>query len=160
MSSPYRVLFLCTGNCCRSQMAEAILKQVGGDRFDACSAGSSPAGYIHPLVYDTMEELGVPVIDQRSKSWNEFSADANDIILTLCDSAASEVCPNWPGQPASAHWPTPDPSFVPGGKKERFEYAVDVARGLKARIEAMTALPLDDLTPDELGTELARIGQA
>lgn len=160
MPEPYKVLFLCTGNCCRSQMAEALLRHIGGDAFEVRSAGSSPAGYIHPLVFDAMEALKVPVENQRSKSWNEFTADANDIIITLCDSAASEPCPTWPGHPATAHWSTPDPSFMPGTEKDRIEAATAIARRLKEKIERLTQLPLDDLSPEQLKTELNRIALA
>ena len=159
MPAPYRVLFLCTGNCCRSQMAEALLRHLGGDRFIAHSAGSDPAGFVHPLAINAMAEMGISVEGQRSKSWDEFADEPHDIVLTLCDSAAGAPCPTWPGHPATAHWGLPDPSFARGGDKDRLAAAMTVARQLRNRIERMTALPLDALTPSQLRAELQRIAE-
>lgn len=157
MPAPYRVLILCTGNACRSQMGEALLRHHGGDRFVAHSAGSNYAGYIHPIAIQTMARMGIPMDGQFSKSWSRFGDTEFDIIITVCDSAAHEPCPNWPGRPATAHWGLPDPSFHPGPEEERLEYAESVARRLERYIQQMIALPLDDLTPEQLKDELERI---
>jgi len=134
------VLFLCTGNSCRSQMAEAMLRQLGGDRFEALSAGSHPAGFIHPLAIDAMSRLNIPLASQTSKSWNEFFDTRLDVVVTLCDAAASEACPVWPGSPMTAHWSLPDPAFHPGTDDERLEFMLLIAERLRAKIAGLAAL--------------------
>ena len=134
------VLFLCTGNSCRSQMAEAMLRQLGGDRFEALSAGSHPAGFIHPLAIDAMSRLNIPLASQTSKSWNEFFDTRLDVVVTLCDAAASEACPVWPGSPMTAHWSLPDPAFHPGTDDERLEFTLLIAERLRAKIAGLAAL--------------------
>ncbi|UCE59210.1 MAG: arsenate reductase ArsC [Phycisphaerales bacterium] len=140
MSKKTTVLFLCTGNACRSQMAEALLRHLGGDRFAALSAGSQPAGFVHPLAEIAMERLNVPVADQTSKSWDVFATTPIDVVITLCDAAASETCPNWSSSPITAHWSLPDPTFHLGDEAERVEFAVRVATRLKAKIRGLVDL--------------------
>lgn len=140
MADKLKVLFLCTGNSCRSQMAEAILRELGGDRFEALSAGSWPAGFIHELAVEAMARLKIPMVDQVSKSWDEFADVSVDAVITLCDDAAAQACPNWPGDPIRAHWSLPDPAFHPGTKDDRIEFAVRVAHRLRAKIEAVVNL--------------------
>lgn len=134
------ILFLCTGNSCRSQMAEAWLRRLGGDRFNALSAGSRPAGFIHPLAIDAMQRLGVSLEGQRSKSWKEFDDTPVDAVLTLCDFVAHEPCPIRGDTPLSAHWSLPDPAYYPGTDAERLEFAVSVARRLQSKIEGLVAM--------------------
>ncbi len=157
MQAPFRILFLCTGNCCRSQMAEALLRHLGGDRFAAYSAGSHPAGYIHPLAIETMRRMGISTESQYSKSWHELADTPIDIVLTLCDHAASFPYPAFPGTQAKAHWSLPDPVFHPGTDKERLAFAEMVARHLLAWIEQLVRLPIDKLSPEQLKAELDRI---
>lgn len=149
MSQPCRVLFICTGNCCRSQMAEALLRRLGGDRFDAFSAGSDPAGYVHPVAVEAMRRMGVSMDGQYSKSWTEFADRPLDAIITVCDSAAGRVCPTWPGRPATAHWGLPDPSFAPGTDEDRVHAALAVATQVRNWIEKLVRLPLADLDPKQ-----------
>ena len=154
------VLFLCTGNSARSILAEAILNHHGEGRFTALSAGSNPAGIVNPLTLRTLERRGLPVDGFRSKSWSEYADGPEfDLIFTVCDSAAAESCPVWPGRPISAHWGIPDPAAVEGDdaqKQAAFDLAFD---RMKRRIDRLIALPLDSLTPDALRFELARIGK-
>ena len=157
MPEPYSVLFVCTGNSCRSQMAEALLRHHGGKRFSAFSAGSNPAGYVHPLALATLEKLGVSTEGLRSKSWDEFASTRLEVILTVCDHAASQPCPVWPGHPATAHWGLPDPSFIPGSEEKREAAALEVAGRLERWLKQFIALPLDDLSPEQLKAELRRI---
>lgn len=140
MGSPRRVLFLCTGNSCRSQMAEAMLRLVGGEAFESLSAGSHPAGFIHPLAFEVLQRLHVPVGDQQSKSWDEFTHKSIDAVITLCDAAAAEPCPTFGGEAMRAHWSTPDPAFHPGTVEERIEYAMLIGRRLMAKIEGLVRL--------------------
>jgi len=119
---PYNVLFLCTGNSARSIMAEALLNHWGQGRFHGYSAGSQPRGQVHPLAIETLRENRLPVDNLRSKSWDEFStpdAPEMDFVFTICDQAAEEVCPIWPGHPMTAHWGTPDPAAAGGTTKRR-----------------------------------------
>ena len=154
-----KVLFLCTGNCCRSQMAEAILRHLDPARFEAFSAGSWPAGFVHPLAVAAMEEIDAPMVEPRSKSWDEFADTALDVIITLCDDAAQETCPVWPGTPLTAHWPLPDPSFHPGTEEDRLQFALTVAERLRAKIEELIALDFEHADPAALKAELDRIGE-
>jgi arsenate reductase len=159
MAQPRHVLFLCTGNCCRSQMAEALLRHVGGERFVAHSAGSNPTGYVHPLAIDALEQLGVPLPDDpRSKSWDEFAGQPMDVVITVCDHAA-ELCPAWWGHSLRTHWPMPDPSFHPGTPEERLAFAVRVAERLRLKIERLTTLDFAAAAPAELSAQLDFIGQ-
>lgn len=157
MSGPIKVLFICTGNCCRSQMAEAILRHVGGDRFAAFSAGSNPAGYVHLLAQEAMERMGISMAGQYSKSWDVYEHEPMDAIITVCDSAASQPCPHWAGHPATAHWGLPDPSFSLGTDDDRMALAVGVACQARRWIEQMVVLPLEKMSPEQLKVELQRI---
>jgi arsenate reductase len=143
-ATPCRVLFLCTGNSARSILAEALLNHLGRGRFEAHSAGSQPTGRVHPLALATLDALDVPVQAPRSKSWDELAApDALpiDIVITVCDNAAGETCPLWPGRPVTAHWGVPDPAAVEGDEATRRTAFLDVALVLKHRIELLLALP-------------------
>jgi len=145
---PLNVLFLCTGNSARSILAEALLNQLSHGRFRAFSAGSRPAGSVHPLALEVLTHAGIDTASLRSKSWDEFAdADAPqmDLVITVCDDAAGEPCPFWPGQPASAHWGYPDPAAMTGNeaaKRAAFEHTL---RELAQRIELFLNLPADKL---------------
>ena len=157
MADKRSVLFLCTGNSCRSQMAEAILRELGGESFEAYSAGSWPAGFVHELAIEAMACLNVPMANQVSKSWDEFANSPMDVVITLCDAAAAQTCPNWPGDPIRAHWSLPDPALHPGSPKDRVEFAVRIARRLQAKIEAL--VNLDWSGPgDELSDQIVSLG--
>lgn len=145
MAGPFSVLFICTGNCCRSQMTEALLRHIGGKRFRAFSAGSTPAGYVHPLAIETMRRLGISTDGQYSKGWQMFIDQPMDVIITVCDSAAGQICPNWLGQPVTAHWGLSDPSFAPGSREDRLEAAMTVALQAREWIERLVALPLEEM---------------
>lgn len=138
--SRIKILFLCTGNSCRSQMAEAFLRQLGRERFEPLSAGSHPAGFIHPLAIEAMDQLGISLTSQSSKSWNEFANTSVDAVITLCDSAAAEVCPVWPGSPLTVHWSIPDPVCLSGTHDERLAFAVQIAEKLRIRIAGLVNL--------------------
>lgn len=156
------VLFLCTGNSARSIMAEAVLNYYGAGRFKAYSAGSHPTGRLHPYTIDTLRAAHVPADGLRSKSWDEFAkldAPVLDFVFTVCDNAAGEVCPVWPGQPLSAHWGFPDPAAAEGTEAERRAVFQDVFRQIRARIEIFTSLPLDGLDRLSLQQKLDQIGQ-
>jgi len=160
---PYHVLFLCTGNSARSILAESILNRSGGGRFRAFSAGSFPKGTVHPLALELLDEDGLPTDGLRSKSWDEYAAPGAppiDFIFTVCDNAAGEACPVWPGKPAVAHWGIPDPVAVAGSDNERRRAFRAAYRALKARIERFIALPLASLEPQALKSALQEIGCA
>lgn len=140
MAKRVRVLFLCTANCCRSQMAEALLRHRGGERFEVHSAGSHPAGYVHPLVSEAMAALGVPMHEGRSKSWDEFAETRMDVVITLCDSAANEACPVWPGAPLQVHWPLPDPVSIMANKEEVSQFSCRVAERLDGLIQELVRM--------------------
>jgi len=119
-ANPYRVLFLCTGNSARSILAEALLPHLGGSGYVSFSAGSQPTGIVNPLALETLEAHGVSINDPRSQSWDEFAdAEPMDLVVTVCDQAAGETCPAWPGQPRTEHWGIPDPAAVEGAESER-----------------------------------------
>lgn len=155
---PRKILFLCTGNSCRSQMAEAILRHLGGEAFEAYSAGSHPAGFVHDLAYEALARLEIPAEELRSKSWDEFADVSLDVILTLCEQAAAEPCPLWDGPSIVSAWTLPDPAYHPGKPDERVEYAVRVARRLRAKIEALLVLDFL-LPPEELQRRLDGLGE-
>ena len=155
----YTVLFLCTANSARSILAEAILNRRGEGRFRAFSAGSFPKGEVHPAALNLLRELGYPVSGLRSKSWDEFAAsDAPqlDFIFTVCDNAAGEVCPVWPGKPITAHWGIPDPAAVEG--QAQGQSFMGAYQQLKRRIELLLALPLESLDEMALTSRLREIG--
>ncbi len=157
------VLFLCTGNSARSVMAEAILNRAGQGKFRAFSAGSQPKGKIHPYTLDLLRKLHYDVSGARSKSWLEFAqADSPklDFVFTVCDNAAGETCPIWPGQPMTAHWGVPDPAEATGTEAEiRFAFA-DALRMLTNRINIFVSLPLEKLDRLSLQKKLDEIGKA
>lgn len=134
------VLFLCTGNSCRSIMAEAMLRHLGGSAFAAHSAGSRPAGFIHPLAIHALSVMRIPLGELASKSWNESADTPIDVAITLCDSAAQESCPILPGTKFKVHWPLPDPAFHPGDEAERANFAVLVAERIRAKIEGLVSI--------------------
>lgn len=157
----YNVLFICTGNSARSILAEGLLNGLGKGRFRAYSAGSHPKGVVHPHALATLERLGLPADGYRSKSWDEFTqpdAPQFDFIFTVCDNAAGEVCPLWPGKPMSAHWGVPDPASVEGDEAQRKAFH-DAAIALKRRIELFLALPMQKLDALSLQKELQGIGK-
>lgn len=159
---PYHVLFVCTGNSARSIIAEALLNKLGAGRFIAWSAGSQPKGVVHPLALTVLSRLGVPQTDFRSKSWNEFAqagAPRLDFVFTVCDNAAGEVCPVWPGQPVTAHWGVADPAAVEGSPERQQQAFTDVAQILKRRIELMLALPESSLASLSIQSQLNAIGK-
>jgi arsenate reductase len=156
------VLFLCTHNSARSVLAESILRQDGSGRFRAFSAGSSLKSAVNPMAVRVLEELGYPTAELSSKSWDVFEgggAPVMDIVITVCDNAAGEVCPIWPGQPVTAHWGIEDPSAVEGTDIERKRAFVTAFRYLKNRITALTALPTERLDALTMRDELKRIGR-
>jgi len=158
----YNVLFLCTGNSARSIMAEACLKQMGTGRFRAFSAGSQPAGRIHPLALQLLQRHHYPTEGLRSKSWDEFggaNAPVMDFVFTVCDQAAAEVCPVWPGQPISAHWGVADPVAAAGTENEVTKAFTDAFLTLSRRIGLFAALPMDKLDRLSLQQEVGRIGR-
>jgi arsenate reductase (thioredoxin) len=160
MAEPiYNVLFVCTGNSARSILAEVLLNQLGQGRFRAFSAGSHPKGEVHPMALQTLAAHQMPIAGLRSKSWDEFAAPGAPplhFVFTVCDSAAGEVCPVWPGQPMTAHWGMPDPAAAAGDEMAQAFLAAFVT--LKRRIELMLALPLQSLDRLALGRNLADIG--
>jgi len=158
----YNVLFLCTGNSARSILAESILRRDGAGRFNAFSAGSMPKGQVHPLALKVLKDSGYPADGFRSKSWDEFAGDGApqmDFIFTVCDNAAGEVCPVWPGKPVSAHWGVPDPAAVEGSEEQQRKAFMDAALTLKRRIELFLSLPLQRLDAMSLQHELRVIGK-
>lgn len=158
----YNVLFLCTGNSARSILAEAILDREGSGRFRAFSAGSHPKGKVHPVALDVLKTLNHPVGDLRSKSWDEFArpdAPRLDFVFTVCDNAAGEVCPVWPGQPMTAHWGLPDPVAVDGSQAEQHAAFFDTYRMLSNRIGLFVNLPLESIDRLSLQRRLDGIGK-
>ncbi len=158
MADKRKVLFLCTGNSCRSQMAEAILRHLAGDRFEASSAGSHPAGFVHPLAIEAISRLDIALEEQTSKGWDEFKDTPVDVVITVCDEAAGETCPAWPVAPITAHWSLPDPVFHPGSEEERCEFALRVAQRLRTKIEALTELDWS-MDRGELAKRLKFLGE-
>lgn len=157
----YNVLFLCTGNSARSIIAEAILNHEGSGRFRAYSAGSMPTGVVNPYAISLLRKLGFATGDLRSKSWDEFATDSApgmDFIFTVCDNAAGEVCPVWPGQPMIAHWGVPDPAVVVGSETESSAAFAEAYRLLSNRISTFVNLPLRSLDRLTLKTRLEEIG--
>jgi arsenate reductase (thioredoxin) len=159
----YNVLFLCTGNSARSILAEAILTQEGKGTFKAFSAGSHPKGEIHPYAIDLLKGLNFQTINFRSKSWDEFAAVGApkiDFVFTVCDNAANEICPIWPGQPMTAHWGVPDPAAIKGTEGERRLAFAEAFRMLKNRISVFTSLPIASLDRLSLQKRIADIGRS
>lgn len=157
----FNVLFLCTGNSARSILAESILHKDGLGRFNVFSAGSQPKGVVNPFALEVLERLNYPTGDMRSKSWEEFAvagAPVMDFVFTVCDSAAGEACPVWPGQPMTAHWGIEDPAAVEGTDLQKEAAFVTAFRYLKNRISAFTNLPLKSLDKLSLTAQLLEIG--
>jgi len=158
----YNVLFLCTGNSARSVLAESILRKDGAARFQSFSAGSTPKGTVHPLALRTLESMDYPADGMRSKSWLEFAASdapVMDFVFTVCDDAAGEICPVWPGRPVTAHWAVEDPSRFRGTDDEIRHKFATVANLLKRRIELLTSLPLAKLDRIKLQHQVRDIGK-
>ena len=158
----YQVLFVCTGNSARSILAEALMNHAGRGRFVAHSAGSHPTGVVNPLALATLQALHLPSDGYRSKNWDEFAqagAPELDFVFTVCDSAAGEMCPVWPGRPMTAHWGVPDPAAVQGSDAEKAQAFMDTAVTLRRRIELMLALPLERLDALAMRRELGDIGR-
>ncbi len=159
----YNVLFLCTGNSARSIMAEVMLNSMGKGRFRACSAGSHPKGAVHPLALELLAKNRLPTEGLRSKDWEEFAspgAPQLDFVFTVCDNAAGEVCPVWPGQPMTAHWGIPDPAAAEGSDDEKRKAFFVAYNQLSTRLSLFANLPLDRLDSLSLRKKLDRIGAA
>lgn len=159
----YNVLFLCTGNSARSILAESILANDGAGRFRALSAGSQPKGAVNPFALKVLRSFEYPVDGFRSKSWEEFAqpgAPVMDFVFTVCDNAAGEACPVWPGQPMTAHWGIEDPAAVEGPDIEKEKAFVAAFRYMRNRISVFTALPVASLNKAALGTKLRKIGRS
>jgi arsenate reductase len=159
----YNVLFLCTGNSARSILAEAILNRRGKGRFKAFSAGSHPKGAVHPLALALLERKGLSTEGLRSKAWDEFAkpgAPELNFVFTVCDNAAGEVCPIWPGQPMTAHWGQPDPAAVEGTDLDKTNAFREAFRMLERRIEMFTSLPIASLDQLSLGNKVREIGKS
>jgi arsenate reductase (thioredoxin) len=159
---PYNVLFLCTGNSARSVMAEAILNKLAAEKFRGYSAGSQPKGQVHPQTLRLLQSLGYDTSGLRSKSWDEFTAPGApefDFVFTVCDNAAAETCPLWPGRPMTAHWGVPDPASATGTPAEIALAFKDAYRTLERRIGIFTALPLRALDRLTLQNKLKDIGR-
>ena len=159
---PLNALFLCTGNSARSIMAEAILNRLGRGKFKAFSAGSQPAGYVHPLALQMLKNAHYDVTGLRSKAWDEFAvsdAPKLDFVFTVCDNAANEVCPIWPGQPMTAHWGLPDPAKAQGTDAERATVFAATMRMLTQRIGVFLSLPFEKLSKLSLQKQIDEIGK-
>jgi len=162
VSRAFNVLFLCTGNSARSILAEAILNHKGRGRFHAFSAGSHPTGKVNPAAIDLLQHLNIPTDGLRSKAWDEFAAPGApplDFVFTVCDNAAGEVCPVWPGQPMTAHWGVADPAHVEYGPA-RAKAFQEAFRILARRIELFTSLPISSLDRMALGEKIRSIGKS
>lgn len=163
VQKPFNVLFLCTGNSARSIMAEVVLNRAGRRNFRAYSAGSYPKGQVHPYALDLLRKLNYDASGLRSKSWSEFAkpeAPKLDFVFTVCDDAAKESCPIWPGQPMTAHWGIPDPAAAEGTEVEKRLAFADALRMLANRVNIFVALPLRSLSALTLQKQLDAIGKA
>jgi protein-tyrosine-phosphatase len=158
---PYNVLFLCTGNSARSIIAEALINWWGRGQFRGFSAGSHPKGEVHPIALELLKRMKLPTAGLRSKSWDEFAAPGAvplDFVFTVCDNAACEVCPYWPGQPMTAHWGLPDPAAVEGSDTDKWVAFRSTFQALDNRIKIFTSLPLSSLDRVKLQERLDAIG--
>jgi arsenate reductase len=161
-SRVYNVLFLCTGNSARSILAESLLNKQGKGKFRAFSAGSNPKGEVHPIALELLRHLGFPTEELRSKSWDEFAAPHGphlDFVFTVCDNAAGETCPYWPGQPMTAHWGIPDPAAVEGTDMQKSLAFREALRSLDTRIKLFLSLPLTSIEQMRLKQRLDEIGK-
>jgi protein-tyrosine-phosphatase len=157
----YNVLFLCTGNSARSIMAEAVMNRLGQGKFKSHSAGSHPAGQVHPYALDLLQRLNHPTAGLRSKAWDEFAAPGApqmDFVFTVCDNAAGEVCPIWPGQPMTAHWPFQDPAAFEGTEAEKRQLFADVYGQIHNRVAIFVNLPISGLDKLALQKRLSEMG--
>lgn len=160
---PHNVLFLCTGNSARSVLAEALVNHWGRGRFRGFSAGSHPKGAVHPIALELLKQMHLPTEGLRSKSWDEFAAPGAaplDFVFTVCDNAAGEVCPYWPGQPVTAHWGVPDPAAVEGAESEKWMAFRSAFNSLENRIKMFTSLPIATLDRITLQERLRAIGKS
>jgi arsenate reductase len=158
----HNVLFLCTGNSARSVMAEALLDSLGRDRFKGYSAGSQPAGQVNPFTIELLRKSGYRVDDLRSKSWDEFAvpgAPRMDLVITVCDNAAGEVCPVWPGQPVSAHWSFQDPAAFRGPDDEKRRVFERIFQQIGNRVRLLVSLPIEELDRLALERRIKEIGE-
>ena len=158
---PFNVLFLCTGNSARSIFGEALINHLGKGNFRGFSAGSTPKGTVNPLTLDTLKKAGIPTEGLRSKAWDEFAvpgAPQMDFVFTVCDNAAGEACPVWPGQPMTAHWGIEDPAEVQGTEFQQRAAFEEAMRFLRNRIAAFINLPLESIDRMALGSKLRGIG--
>ncbi len=158
----WNVLFICTHNSARSILAEVLMNSLGKGRFTAWSAGSHPIGEVNPMALATLAAMGLPTAGLRSKNWDEFAvpgAAKMDFVFTVCDNAAGEVCPLWPGQPMTAHWGLPDPSAVEGSEEVKRRAFTDATVTLERRVRLMLSLPIDRLDAMALRSEIRAIGR-
>jgi len=158
----YNVLILCTGNSARSILAESLINHWGSGRFRGFSAGSFPKGTVHPIALELLEQMKLPTAGLRSKSWDEFAAPGApplDFIFTVCDNAAGEACPVWPGKPVTAHWGLPDPAAVEGSNVEKWLAFRSTLQALENRIKAFVSLPVASLDRVQLKQRLDEIGR-
>jgi arsenate reductase len=157
----YNVLFLCTGNSARSILAESLINHLGRGHFRGFSAGSHPKGTVHPIALELLNQVGLPTEGLRSKPWDEFAASGAprlDFVFTVCDNAAGEVCPYWPGQPITAHWGVPDPAAVEGSETQKRTAFRNALKALESRIKIFTSLPIASLDRMTLKERLDAIG--
>jgi arsenate reductase len=162
MQKPYNILVLCTGNSTRSIIGEALFNTMGAGRFQAYSAGSHPAGKVNPLAIELVRELGYPVEGLRSKNWDEFAqtgAPEMDFVVTVCDNAAGEACPLWPGHPVTAHWGFPDPAAVVGTDEEKRAVFAQTLRQMQRRVQLFLSLPLETLDRMAIENRMRAIGR-
>ena len=162
MQRSYNILVLCTGNSARSILGEALFNTMGAGRFQAFSAGSHPSGRVNPFAVEQVRELGYPVDNLRSKSWDEFAlpgAPEMDFVVTVCDNAAGEVCPLWPGQPVTAHWGFPDPAAVVGTDEEKRAAFAQTLRQIRTRVQLFLSLPLETLDRMAIENRMRDLGK-
>lgn len=158
-TTPYKFLFLCTGNSARSIIGEYLLRRLGGSRFQVYSAGSFPTGKVNPLAVQVLKDIyNIDASEARSKSWEEFKDVEFDFVVTVCDNAR-ETCPVWPGQPIVAHWSSPDPAAVEGTQSEKYQAFEEVAFQINRRLQLFTSLPLNKLDRLELAAAIQEIGK-
>ena len=157
-TTPFKILFLCTGNSARSILGEYLIRRIGRGRFESYSAGANPSGHINPLVLRVLKEnYKIDASDARSKSWTEYKDVVFDFVITVCDNA-KESCPIWPGQPVIAHWGSPDPATFEGAEEEKYKLTLQVAMQIQRRLDLFTSLPLEKMERLKLATLVGDIG--